>query len=263
MESVAFSVSRWARLTLARLVDDARPLGLALAVVVGINLISLVVFRSLVFGDERHLWSVFVAIASILMASGALRAMHEGRSSTDWILWPATTLEKYAAAVASVLLIPLGLAVASSVASAALAGLQWLVTGQPGSVWFPWNGFPGFSSLGFAVFLLVILTGSATFRKHSLWKTGLVLVAVGIAMAFLVYLLFTILGVPGFEGHWEGRRAMSFHFGDSGRSWKPSEGALGWAEGLAKVWYFALLPAFCLWFGWAKVREKEARDEVQ
>lgn len=263
MESRKFSASRWGRLTLARLVDDARPLGWALAVVVGLNLVTLVVFRNLIFSD-RHLWSLFVAVASILTASGAFRSMHEGRSSTDWILWPATALEKYAAAVAEVVVVPLALGLASFLASAALSGVQLLFTGEAASLWFPWNGFSGTSALGFLVFLLVVLTGAVSFRKHALWKTGLVLVGLGLVSTLLIYGVFTVLGLPGgIQGHWGARRMTFFQFNGPGASWHPSEGASNLASILAQVWYFGLLPAFCLVFGWTKVREKEARDEVQ
>lgn len=264
MESRTFSVSRWGRLTWARLVDDARPLGLALAVVVGINLVTLVVFRATVFSGDRYLWSLFVALASILVASGAFRAMHEGRSSTDWILWPATSLEKYAAAVAEVVLIPFALSLAASLASVVLSGVQLLFTGEAAGLWFPWAGFPGLSALGFLVFLLVVLTGAVTFRKHALWKTGLVLVGLAFFSTLLIFGVFTVLGLPGgFEGHLGSRRMTFFRFNGPGAPWHPSQGALNLVEVLSQVWYFGLLPAFCLAFGWAQVREKEARDEVQ
>jgi len=267
MESATFSLSRWGRLTFARLVDDSRPLGLALAVVGGLNLITLVVFQNAIFSGssgDRHLWTLFVSLASILVISGAFRSMHEGRSSTDWILWPATSLEKYGAAVAEVVLVPTLLAVASSLLSAVLSGVQLLFTGEGAAIWFRWTGFSGVSSIVFLIFLLVILTGAVTFRKHSLWKTGLVLVGLGFVSSLLIFGVFTVLGLPGgIQGHWGARTMTFFQFDGPGTAWHPSQGALNVVEVLAKVWYFGLLPVFCLVFGWTKVREKEARDEVQ
>lgn len=257
--TLSASVFRWLRLTSHRLTDAARPLGLALAVVAGLNLATLLLFRQAVFqGHRAEVWTLFVVIASLISAAGAFRPMHQGRSATDWLLWPATALEKYAAAVAeSVVAVPLLLSAAALVTSALLAGAEVLVVGRTSGVWLPWAGFSLGEFGGLLVFLLVLVTGSAAFRRHALWKTGLVLVGGATVFAFLSLL---ILGFG--TGTWSWHREGG-HYRWAGDLDVPAARVKPVLDVLASVWYFGVVPVFCLGYGWAKVREKEARDEVQ
>lgn len=259
------ALDRWSHLLVHRLIDDLKPLGLALGVVTGLGALSLILFQSsLLSGSGRSLWPLFIVLASMVTAGSAFRTMHEGRSSTDWLLWPASALEKYAAAlVESVVVVPLGLTLASVAASALLAGLELLVTGQGSGIWLPWA--PGLSAEavgGFLVLFLVLLTGSAAFRKHALWKTALVILG---ALTLGSLVLAGVLGALGVsdgirigDGSWSMMR-----FGGHGRRWVAGPLAAGAVPVLVSLWFYLVLPAFCLAFGWAKVREKEARDEVQ
>lgn len=253
-------VRRWALLTGARLADDAKPLGLAAAVVAGLNLVTLVLFReTVIFGSQ---WSFLVAVGSVLVASSVFRTMHTGRSTTDFLLWPATSLEKYGAALAEALVaVPLGLTLVATVLSVVFGGLGALVGSSAGDLWLPWTRFSWSGVAAFEVSLLVLVTGAATFRKHALWKTALVVLGASVAVAVLALV---VVGT-GRGGLWSwGHGSFGFIIDEQafhGHHVGPV--ALGALQVIAQLWYFGVVPVFCLVFGWAQVHEKEAKDEVQ
>jgi len=254
---------RWGHLTVHRLADDLKSLGWAAAVLAGLNLVTLLLFREAVFQSETGVWALLPIVGSLLVAASAFRALH-GRSSTDWILWPATPAEKYGAALAETLVaVPLGLAAVASILSALFAGLQLVGVGRSSEVWLPWTQgtFQDWATL--EVFLLVMLTGATVFRKHAFWKTGLVIVGMAVAGALGAMI---VVGLTGAEfGDWAWHRSMGPSRFDWAWSSRHSPGL--WAQTavdvLGNLWFYGVVPVFCLALGWAKVHEKEAQDEVQ
>jgi len=258
--------ARWAHLVGHRLLDDLKPLAWAFGAVGAANLLTLLLFHQAVFQIEgRAFWTLFVVCAALISAANAFRALHDGRSSTDWILWPAGPGEKVAAAWAEALvLVPLVLTLGSMVLSGLLSVVELVVVGHSAGLWWPWTSTSAQELYAFFLALLVVSTGAAAFRRLVLLKTGLVVF--GVMTVGVVVAMAWALGLGPLEVH---RSGTSWQWDLSGldlragRGHAPSALALEVIEGLAQLWYYGLLPAFCLAYTWFVVGEKEARDEVQ
>jgi len=207
-------------------------------------------------------WPLLVALGSVIVASSSFRTMHTGRSTTDFLLWPATSVEKYGAALAEALVVvPLALTAVATLLSAVFGALGVLAGSSSTEVWLPWDHLSWVGAAAFWVFLLVLVTGATTFRKHALWKTALVVLGASVVATALTV---AVVGTWG-GGAWSwGHRSFGFIVDEQGfHGHHVGPVALKAMEVLAQVWYFGVVPVFCLVFGWSKVHEKEAKDEVQ
>jgi bacteriorhodopsin len=187
--------------------------------------------------------------------------MHDGKAGTEWILLPATPLENYAAALVSYLLVyPLAASLLATGSSAFLALVQGLVGGRSGTIWTPAlaGGLELYAQ--YAIAAVVFLAGSASFRKRAVLKTAGLAVAYVFSVAVVVFLLLWAFfgeearGAAG--GLSEGFRLV-FDAKDLG------EGAERALKAICDAMYFGVLPLFALLYGYFRVFEKEARDEVQ
>ncbi len=261
----AFSFERLFLLIRNRLFDEAPVLLVGAAIVAGLNALSLVVARTAFFNiisretPQGSFWALTIFLGGLLLAGTSLKGMHDGRGQTDWILLPATGVEKYAAALAdAVLVFPL----ISAAAGVALSGLLYLVEsliGGPGnSIWLP-----GMDALGawgnYAVAATVFVAGSAAFRKAAFLKTS----GIALGFAFLFALALVLLIAQFVYGGWE--HGISFVNGRfySGGDELVSERAVRVMQTAFDAFAYALIPILAILFGAAKVVEKEARDEVQ
>jgi len=188
--------------------------------------------------------------------------MH-GRSSADWILLPASPLEKYAAAFISYIVIfPIAAAIGLSGVSVSLSLLERLAGGTGGRIWHPFTVATLRLYGEYAAVAVAFLAGSATFRKRAFLKT------VGVSIAYvLTCSLLVMLGL---------RIIYGLRFGDPfsvkfdsgaltiGGAYVPNADAVQKAfEYLVRGVRLALVPAFSVAFGYLRILEKEARDEVQ
>jgi hypothetical protein len=258
-----FSVERVYLLLRNRIYDEAPVVGVGAALVLGVNALSLVFGKTAFYNSPGRGWAgawvLTLVVAGLLIAGNALKAMHDGRSEADWLLLPATPAEKYAAALAdSVLVFPLGGAALSIALSGILALVEALIGGPGNPAWLP-----GLDALkawgGYAVGATVFIAGSATFRKTAFLKTA------GIAIAFsilwsLAMALMIMLFVPGAWGGGFSIRNGAFSAGDDSVI---SARAIDAMRAVMNVVLYAGASAFAILFGYAKVAEKEAKDEVQ
>jgi hypothetical protein len=261
-----FSFARVALLTRNRLLDEASVAGIGAALIFALNLLGLLVarrafFNAAAFGEG--LWIPTIFVAGILLAAQAFRGMHDGKGGTDWMLLPATPLEKYAAAfLDSVVLFPLAAATAGALMSALLALLERAVGGSGGPVWTPFRIEALRAWADYAAAAVVLLAGSAAFRKAALIKT----LGLGVAYSLVVGLILAG-GLWAFFGGGSGDIPLfarpGLWMGASGSGMKVSAAALRAVRVDADVARYAILPAFAILFGAAKVAEKESRDEVQ
>jgi hypothetical protein len=195
--------------------------------------------------------------------------MHDGKAGTDWLLLPATPFEKYAAAVVEYLVV---LPVAGSLVFMGLSALlelaQHLIGGRVGQIWTPTamtggeGGILGTLDgwLQYAIGAAVFLAGSASFRKAAFLKTFGMAAAYGLAMAILLFGVAWLV----YKGH--GFNASQVNFADGNFSINGSEIPPTVGRILTGIWKLArdiLLPIFALLYGYCRVYEKEARDEVQ
>ena len=256
-----FSFERVALLARNRLLEDLAPFLIALGAIAGLNILSLILGGTAFFNraapnSDETAWSFLIWLGGVLLAGRAFAQMHNGRGGSDWILLPATPLEKYSAAFVSYLIVYPVLAVLAAVGlSAVLEGLAIVLKAYRGTVFNPLAGMDEGSFFGYIFFVTASLAASARFGKLSLVKAGALFAVWGAVLAIL--LVFGLLvSTP------EGRAALanrqfSFRFKPDfdpsahpvliwlGRSW-------GWFSCAAAAVY-----------GYFRVAEKEAVDEVQ
>jgi len=259
-----FSFERLILLIRNRLYDEAPVLLISAAVVAGLNALSLVVAKTAFFNiDAMHspsggFWALTIFLGGLLLAGSSLKVMHDGRSQTDWLLLPATGIEKYAAAlIDAVVIFPLFAAAGSVVLSGALSLVE-VIGGGPGNpMWIP--DASSLEAWGrYAAAATVFIAGSATFRKAAFLKTS----GIALGFAFLFALALALL-TARFVGGWQ--NGISFVDGRffSDNEELVSERAVRVMQAAFDVVSYALIPILAILFGAAKVVEKEARDEVQ
>jgi hypothetical protein len=256
-----FSMERTALLVRNRAFEDFPSIAIVAGILAGINLLSILIVGKAVMNDpDGQSWSFVISLAGLILASSAFKGMHDGRSGTDWLLLPATSLEKYAAALVSYLiLLPIAAAIATTGLSALLSLVELIAGGQGGRIWNPIQAFGFEGWVYFATGALVFAAGSATFRKRALIKTlGIVTVTVLFASGLLFVAFIGVRNIQGLpvpfvrmsDGGWNIN-------GDVSMKASPA------IDTLLGIVRYALVPLFTLLYGYFRVAEKEARDEVQ
>ncbi len=261
--SKRFSASRVMLLARNRAYDDAPALGIGLAIVAGLNLLSIMIGdRAFMNGDGDLTYMGLIVFAGFMLSSQAFKGMH-GRTGADWILLPATPLEKYAAAFVSYLVaFPIAAAAGATALSFVLAMIERAAGGPGSGIWHPFT-VAALKAYGeYAAVAAAFLAGSAAFRKRAFLKTAGLSVGFVLACSLLAYLgLSIVYGTTGFRG-----LSISYDTGIVTVGGTELTGAdavervLRW---LVTVVRLVFVPAFSVAFGYLKVAEKEARDEVQ
>jgi len=256
-----FSFERLALLVRNRALEDFPSIAIVAGILAGINLLSILIVGKAVMNDpDGQSWTFTISLAGLILASSAFKGMHDGRSGTDWLLLPATSLEKYAAALVSYLiLLPVAAAIGATGLSAILSLIELIAGGQGGRILNPIQAFGIKGWIDFATGALVLAAGSATFRKRALIKTlGIVIVTVLVASGLLFVAFIGVRNIQGVpvpfvrmsDGGWNINGDMSMK----------ASPALDVLLGIVR---YAFVPLFALLYGYFRVAEKEARDEVQ
>lgn len=238
-------------------------------IVIGLNLLFLILgqgvpMNSSIPGADSisvpgPYWGIVLTLIGLYLASRAFKPMH-GRTGTDWLLLPATPLEKFSASTLWIMLIwPLASSAGAMLASALLAGLAILAGSNPGLIWQPLSRGSLEMLLGYWSAAAVLLAGSATFRKNALLKTvGLVFAAILVFGLLTSGLANSLFRTRQYDG------SIAFMNGYFQLSGNPRlEAVQPWIQGIADLWRLLVLPGFALAFTCFKVAEKEASDEVQ
>jgi hypothetical protein len=264
-----FSLARLALLARNRLFDEASVVGIGAGVVLALNLLGILGGRRAFFnahGFGGGFWVPAIVVGGLILAAQAFRGMHDGKAGTEWVLLPATPLEKYAAAFADAALIyPLAAALGGMALSALLSLLERAAGGPGGAIWTPFRLEVLRAWADYAVVAVVLLAGSASFRKAALIKTAGLAAAYCLAAGILLSLgLWAILrgaafGSADFSIFGSMGRGFSLS-GEGGAISAAAQRAIGIGADVAR---YAIIPAFAILFGAAKVAEKESRDEVQ
>jgi hypothetical protein len=263
----SFSLERTALLVRNRLFEEAPGVGIGAAIVLGINLIGLALAGQAPFNHmgnwqvngaatQTSAWTWMIVVAGLLLAGMSLKAMH-GKAGTDWILLPAAPLEKYAAALLDcVVIFPVAAAIAGSFMSALLALVERIAGGGDGAIWLAW-GLDALEAWGkYTIAAVVLLAGSATFKKSALLKTLGVVIAYCMAVSVALSLGIWSFGLRNTDVGF----AHGF-FRATGMGASPRASRI--VKILLDLMTYAIVPAFAVLFGAAKVAEKEGRDEVQ
>lgn len=253
-----FSFQRAALLVRNRILDDAPAFLIGAACIFGFKLLALLMdFNG---GHDvsaaQNAWPIFIALGGLLLAGRAFERMHDGRGGSEWVLLPATSLEKYSAAFVFYLgLFPLA-ATAAAVAISAAIALFGLLLGVSGArVWIPVQMLNWGQATTYFLFAATALAGSARFRKLSLVKTAVICFAWAILLGGLwLFLVGTFTDVG---------RSLVFH---RGRVAMQNIVLSADREALLSVVFAAFrFISFiaAVLYGYFAVAEKESVDEVQ
>jgi len=201
-------------------------------------------------------WLFLIAIGGILLAGRAFERMHDGRGASDWLLLPASSEEKYLSAFGVYLVAYPAAAIAAAViVSLALSLIGFLLGSGSGGVWNPVRAVGLKDAGSYALFVAFALAGSARFRKITLVKTA------AVSIGWMVFLGFTGMALLALFTE-EGRAifASRGHFSQMNFNLPEAKSAALEILGTAmKIGSFA----FAVLYGYFRVAEKEAVDEVQ
>jgi hypothetical protein len=257
-----FSFERAALVLRNRLYEEAPTLGVGLAVIVGVNALGFLLSKRFFFnGNGGQLWTMAMVLGGILLAAQAFRGMHDGKSGTDWLLLPASPLEKFSAAVVDyVVLYPIAASIAAMALSALFSLIEMAVGRPGGTIWTPFS-LHALADWGqYAVTATIFIAGSASFRKASLLKT----LGMMVAYAFVLTLVLAAGAWIISKAHGFDNSSFSFMNGDfritAGEVPKSAQEAFMW---IYRISWYVMVPLFGLAYGYLRVFEKEARDEVQ
>ena len=240
--------------------EEAPSLGIGLAVIVGVNALTFLASRVFVFNhDNGAMWALAIVVSGLLLCAQAFKPMHDGKAGTDWLLLPASPLEKYSAAVVDyVILFPIAAALAATGLSALFHVIAQAASRIPSPIWIFWNVEVLKGWAFYAVAATVFIAGSASFRKIPFLKTS----AVAMAYTFVLGILLTLGAWIVLRSHGNveaGVHLENFNFETEDMP-KSLEDLTLW---VGRIAWFVVLPVFSLVYGYFRVFEKEARDEVQ
>lgn len=262
-----FSFERAALLLRNRALDDLPTVLVAVGVIVALNLLAIVLGHAPFLNDisgHGTTWSLIVPLGGILLASIAFTRMHDGRSGPEWLLLPASSAEKYLSATATYLVVyPIVASVLAVVLSAVLALAGNLAGTGGGKIWNPIDAISLDGLASYLSIILVVLAGSARFRKLALGKTAAIAAGWTLCLTALFILALTLLSPdlrPSlFNMNKEFGSDNGFNFTMNMALSPAKESAL---QLIAEVLRWASV-LFAASYGFALVTEKEARDEVQ
>jgi len=261
-----FSIERTALLIRNRALEDLPTVLIGMGLLLGINLFSIIVTRRAMFNDgSGQVWTFSLFGSGLLFASYAFKGMHDGKAGLDWVLLPASSLEKYLAALIEyVILYPLVGAVATLGLSALLSLFETMAGGSGGRIWMP-----GIKDLlrawcEYAIVALWFLAGSAAFRRRPLLKSSGILMLYVLLMSSALFLLMHVSAqyAPNGLGY-GGGFSFSFDGWSSYVSRPLPESAQSALTIVFDVLRYAIVPIFSVGYGYLRVAEKEVRDEVQ
>lgn len=252
-----YSVKRLYFLVRNRLLDDISPILIVAAAFLALNLLFLLSAHQYTPGTVGS-WALIIAVGGIFLAGNGFSKMHDGKAGTEWLLLPASTLEKYTAALVMYLIVyPVFAALLAFFESLICSGIGYLM--HKSSLWLfnPLTAIIWENYLNYAFFVVLALAGSARFRKFAVGKTAAIMVSFMLLASLLL-----VLGALLFDS--EGRQIL--YNGIRGHSIEIQRPLTLSKESSLKILGNIFLVGtglFALVYGYALVREKEARDEVQ
>jgi hypothetical protein len=256
-----FSIHRLYYLVRNRVLDDTAPVLITAGAFLALNMLLLFTTDNYNPGSTES-WALFIAGGGILLAGVAFSRMHDGKAGTEWLLLPASSAEKYTAALVTYLVVyPVIASLLVVLETLCISGVAMLL--RTGRFWVYNPAAPVIFRhyFDYAFFVLLALAGSGRFRKFALGKTAAILFSFILLASFLLVwgILLkdsqfrTILFNPNEAHSVVIRRTMDLSEYDN-------KNQTFW--NLIRVFQIGTA-AFALGYGYALVREKEARDEVQ
>ena len=256
--SEVFNLRRLWLLLRADLVGDYRPLIIVCAAVVAVLLIfsMLTVLRG---GESANYYLVWYYLGLFiwgpLLASYSFKELHDKTRNEAYLTLPASALEKTVARLLRTTIVFFVFLLAfASAASALVEGINWLVFGRRNglfdasheAVWAPVGHFIVVASLFFL--------GAAWFRRMHFVKTGLSVAAVLIGLVCVTALAVSLV-FQDMEGiNISEREGYNFYLAH--------RSLLDALLASLQIVYFIVLPLFCWFVAWLRVKETEVSHGV-
>lgn len=199
-----------------------------------------------------------------IAASAAFGELHDKNRNQDFLLLPASALEKTLVRLLMVsLVLPLFIVVlmladsliAESIRALAQDGALITAFNPFGSNSFDLYGrrFGNLRIIGYTVVLQsVFFLGAAWFRKAHFIKTVLGVAGVSTALSLFTVLVFYIVFGPSLDMHFDSSSFVPGRFREFFRTLKVT----------AKILAFAVLPPFCWFTAWLRVKETQSSHGV-
>jgi len=174
----------------------------------------------------------------------------------NWLMLPASRLEKFGAkAVLSAFAYPIVLTLLVTVASIVVEALTLLFFGNPFSPFIPWTANVGKMVLHYVATQSVFLLGATYFRKTHFVKTVLTIGIIGILMGLLATLFVRIAFAPYFTGPFDLRIDLSVI--DNHHT------IVTLGRWIGNIFYWLVLPVFCWFTAYLRVKEVQSTDAIQ
>jgi hypothetical protein len=176
----------------------------------------------------------------------------------NWLMLPASRLQKFLAkGLLTAIAYPIALAVLLTVVSIVVEAIALLFFGNPFIMFNPFTRHIGIMMLHYLVTQSIFLLGATYFRKTHFVKTVLSLGVIGILLAILSTIMVRIVFAPYFTG------PFGFHFSIDSYVMYDHLTLVRVSKWIGSVIYWAILPAFCWYTAYLRVKEVQATDAIR
>lgn len=176
----------------------------------------------------------------------------------NWLTLPASPLEKFLAkALLASIAYPVALAAVFTLSSVVIEVLALAIFGSPFVMFNPFSKPIGMMMLHYVAAQSLFLLGATYFRKAHFVKTVLALGIIGILLSILATVFVRIVFAPYISG------MFGFHFSIDERVLEGHTTLLTTVKWIGGIIYWALLPAFCWFTAYLRVKEVQATDAIQ
>ncbi|AEJ20745.1 hypothetical protein [Gracilinema caldarium] len=256
-----FSFRRLYYLVRNRILDDSASVLIVAGAFLALNLL-LLFFTDNYNPGSTESWGMLIAGGGMLLAGIAFSKMHDGKAGTEWILLPASSAEKYIAALVTYLVVyPVIASLLVVLETLLISGVATLM--RTGRFWVYNPVAPVIIRYYFdyAFLVLLSLAGSARFRKFAIGKTA------AITFGFILLASFLLLLGILLKDPWVQTALFQPNAAQSVIVHKELD-LSEYESRNQSFWYLVRVfqigtALFTMGYGYALVREKEARDEVQ
>ena len=228
------------------------------------SMFLIVILQALFTGEKSLDYSSFLmgtlVIWGSISASLAFSSLHDKTKNENYLLLPASSVEKTLVRLLSVsVALPIFIMILISIASIISEAVTSLFFQIP---FAPLNPFQGMylEVIGYVVIVQsVFFLGAAWFKKAHLVKTVFTLILFSIVLGLVGAFVFRIFFASYFEGFYT-PRSIHFDIGSLMRSRYPA--LMDTLVVVGKVFFYGLLAPFCWVVAWLRVKETQSSDGV-
>jgi len=210
--------------------------------------------------DYSAAFQFALVVWGAIAASLAFGELHDKTRNEDFLLLPASSLEKVLVRLIRVsVVLPVFILIVVFLASILSEATTSLFFSIP---FRPFNPLAGdnWTLMGCIIIMQsVFFLGAAWFKKAHLLKTGLSLMIFGIALGFVAAFVFRLLFAAYFEGFFT-PVAMNIDFEVLMHQRFPA--LMDTLEVIGKTVFYGLLAPFCWFVAWLRVKETQSSDGI-